>query len=220
MATIVGILTIVSAAGGCSMASAQGLYVEVLIRADIEAVWQATQDTEQHPRWDARFSRITRIADLVGGGYRFRYERRLPGHVIVGTGISLGDKLRADGTRTSALRFDTDDRLSPLRSGRGYWRYVSTPEGVRFITGYDYTPGFGRGVDVILRPIVLWLTAWSFDRLRIWLEEGVPPESWPPVTVIAFWKRGRPKASRCVTRLPVGGALANAPRTLTDMEAP
>ncbi|MET0805490.1 MAG: SRPBCC family protein [Lacisediminihabitans sp.] len=202
------------------MVSSKGLYVEVLIRADIESVWQATQDTEQHPRWDARFSRITRSADLDDGGYRFRYERSAPGHVIVGFGMSIGEKHRADGTRTSALRFDTDDRLSPLRAGRGYWRYIPTSDGVRFITGYDYTPGFGRGVDLVLRPVVLWLTAWSFDRLRIWLEEGVPPESWPLVSVIAFWKRGRPKASRCITRVPVGGALADAPPTLADLEAP
>jgi len=202
------------------MVSSKGLYVEVLIRTDIESVWQATQDTEQHPRWDARFSRITRSAGLDDGGYRFRYERSAPGHVIVGSGMSIGEKHRADGTRTSALRFDTDDRLSPLRAGRGYWRYIPTSDGVRFITGYDYTPGFGRGVDLVLRPVVLWLTAWSFDRLRIWLEEGVPPESWPLVSVIAFWKRGRPKASRCITRVPVGGALADAPRTLADLEAP
>jgi hypothetical protein len=205
------------------------LWVEATIRAPLERVWELTQTPEQHVRWDLRFSRIVPVADLPGGGWRFRYERSLPGHVITGTGTSLGETDRPDGTRTSALRFDTADRLSPLREGRGYWRYVpisvsdsdeATGTAVRFVTGYDYEPGFGRLADRLLRPAVLWMTAWSFDRLRIWAETGTPPESWPLLSVLAFWRPDRPRASRCGTTPPRRGALADAPSTLSTLEAP
>jgi hypothetical protein len=200
--------------------AAAPLWVETTIRAPLERVWELTQTPEEHVRWDLRFSRIVPVADLPGGGWRFRYERSLPGHVITGTGTSLGERERPDGTRTSALRFDTADRLSPLRDGRGYWRYVPVDGGVRFVTGYDYEPGFGRLLDRLLRPAVLWMTAWSFDRLRIWGETGTPPESWPLVSVLAIWRADRPRASRCGTTAPRRGALADAPTTLSTLEAP
>ena len=86
----------------------------------------------------------------------------------------------SDGIRTSALRFDTRDRLSPLGPGRGYWRYRPDGDHVVFSTGYDYEPAWGRALDrLLVRPLVGWLTAWSFDRLRIWAETEVPPERWP-----------------------------------------
>ncbi|HEY2644633.1 MAG TPA: SRPBCC family protein, partial [Galbitalea sp.] len=100
------------------------IYVEIGIRSRMERVWQLTQEPSQHPRWDLRFTSITPTEELDNGGYRFRYERRLPLHTIVGTGMSLGERTRPDDTRTSALRFTTEDRWSPLRGGRGYWRYV------------------------------------------------------------------------------------------------
>lgn len=197
------------------------IYVEIGIRSPIETVWQLTQDPAQHPRWDLRFSGITPTTELAGGGYRFRYERRIPFHTIVGTGTSLGEKSRPDGTRTSALRFTTTDRLSPLGDGRGYWRYVPTENGVTFITGYDYEPGWGRLLDaVILRRLIGWMTAWSFDRLRIWAETGAPPERWPIVSVLQFWRPERPRASRC-RRVPRRGrAMDDAPATLDTLEAP
>ena len=200
--------------------AAAPLWVETTIRAPLDRVWELTQTPTEHVRWDLRFSRIVPEADLPGGGWRFRYERSLPGHVISGTGTSLGERGRPDGTRTSALRFDTADRLSPLRAGRGYWRYVPVADGVRFVTGYDYEPGFGRLLDRLLRPVVLWMTAWSFDRLRIWAETGTPPESWPLVSVLAVWRADRPRASRCGTTAPRRGALADAPATLSTLEAP
>jgi hypothetical protein len=196
------------------------LWVETTIHAPLERVWELTQAPEEHVRWDLRFSRIVPVADLPGGGWRFRYERSMPGHVITGTGTSLGERERPDGTRTSALRFDTADRLSPLRGGRGYWRYVPVDGGVRFVTGYDYEPGLGRAADRLLRPVVLWMTAWSFDRLRIWAETGTPPEAWPLASVLAFWRADRPRASRCGTTAPRRGALADAPTTLSTLEAP
>lgn len=196
------------------MTRGRPLYVETFIRADLERVWELTQDSEQHPRWDLRFSAIRPLGTDGGGRTRFRYERTLPFHVIRGEGVSLGEKTRPDGTCTSALGFSTEDRWSPLRSGRGFWRYVPTDSGVRFITGYDYRPGWGRVADVVMRPVILWMTAWSFDRLRIWAESEETRPQWRLRSVLAFWRVERPRASRCRTTPPPSGAMAEAPETL------
>jgi hypothetical protein len=197
------------------------IYVEIEIRSSMDRVWQLTQDPAQHPRWDLRFSSITSTKELAGGGYRFSYERRIPFHSIVGTGTSLGERSRPDGTRTSALGFTTNDRLSPLGDGRGYWRYVPTPTGVTFSTGYDYSPGWGSLLDwLVMRRVIGWMTAWSFDRLRIWAETGVEPEAWPLASVLTFWNADRPRASRC-RRWPRHGRATDAsPSTLATVEAP
>ncbi|MBC7763625.1 MAG: SRPBCC family protein, partial [Candidatus Saccharibacteria bacterium] len=77
---------------------------------------------------------------------------------------------------------------------------------------------WGRLLDrVMIRPLVGWMTAWSFDRLRIWAETGVEPEAW---TVLAFWKPGRPRASRCVRKPSNGLVMDDAPATLDALEAP
>lgn len=151
----------------------RSIYVESVIRADLDSVWSATQNPDEHVRWDVRFS--------------------------------------------------TTDRLSPIRSGRGYWRYIPTPDDVRFITGYDYEPGWGP-LDVIVRPLLGWATAWSFDRLRIWLEGGPQPERWSLLGVLYFWKPDRPRAGRCL-RAPQGGRrrddhLSDAPETLATLPDP
>src|SRR5690606_40492601 len=132
------------------------------------------------------------------------YERRTPVHVVRGTGVSIGEKNGSDGATTSALRFHTDDRLSPIAAGRGYWRYVPDGPRTRFVTGYDYAPGWGP-LDVVVRPLLGWATAWSFDRLRIWLEAGVPPERWPVWSALWWWRPDRPRAARCL-RAPAGGS--------------
>ncbi|WP_274647626.1 SRPBCC family protein [Microbacterium sp. C7(2022)] len=176
----------------------RGIYVEIQIRADLTAVWDATQQPDQHPRWDVRFSRITPSGATGSGASAFTYERRVPFHTVHGTGVSLGEKDRPDGTCTSALRFQTDDRLSPITQGRGYWRYVPVDaQTTTFITGYDYTPGWGA-LDVIVRPLLGWATAWSFDRLRIWLETGTEPERWPLWSTLWWWRGDRPRAARCL----------------------
>ena len=63
--------------------------------------------------------------------------------------------------------------------GSGYWQYIPTDNGVRFLTWYDYHTRFGRtgaACDRLLfRPLLGWATAWSFDRLRLWLEDQVVP---------------------------------------------
>ncbi|WP_092554857.1 SRPBCC family protein [Herbiconiux ginsengi] len=111
---------------------AHGIYVEIEIAASPDRVWELSQSPEAHTRWDLRFSCITPLETRVEGEpYRFRYERRVPFHTIVGTGIALGERESRTSERTSALRFTTDDRLSPLRDGRGYWCYTPTARGTR-----------------------------------------------------------------------------------------
>ena len=81
--------------------SGRAIYVSIRIVAPMERVWQLTQDPALHARWDVRFSLITPTAPLAGGGTRFVYERRLPGMTITGTGTTIGERERPDGTRTS-----------------------------------------------------------------------------------------------------------------------
>jgi hypothetical protein len=147
----------------------------------MDALWDATQGPDAHQRWDVRFGRITYLPRAEGEPQRFTYATTVaPGVTVAGTGESLGDRDRPDGTRWSGLRFWAADRRSLIDAGAGYWRYVPTDDAVRFLTRYDYRPRWGRFgelVDrVLFRPLFGWATAWSFDRLRLWLEEGTPPE--------------------------------------------
>ncbi|MFG2127542.1 hypothetical protein ACGFNV_07045 [Streptomyces sp. NPDC048751] len=158
-----------------------GLYIEAHIRADLDELWARTQEPDRHQRWDVRFTEITYLPRAEGEPQRFRYATRvLPFLTVAGTGVSAGEKERADGTRTSALRFASPHPLSLLAEGSGYWRYVPDGDGVRFLTGYDYRPRWGRFGAVadrlVFRPLMGWATAWSFDRLRLWLERGISPE--------------------------------------------
>jgi hypothetical protein len=190
----------------------------------MDRVWELTQDPRLHPRWDARFTAIVPTAVREDGGQEFRYELDLGLHTIRGTGVSLGERRRGDGRRTSALVFDTDDPLSPLGRGRGYWRYQPIPGGVRFSTGYDYEPGWGllgRALDPLLtRRLVWWLTAWSFDRLRIWAESGVPPARHPLRRALAPSRSERPRARRCrATPRHDRGVMADAPQILARIDS-
>ncbi|MGV9247894.1 hypothetical protein [Streptomyces sp. NPDC003710] len=158
-----------------------GLYVEAHIRGDLDELWARTQDPAQHRRWDVRFTEIDFLPYAEGEPRRFRYATRLlPFLTVSGTGVSAGEKTRPDGTRTSALRFSSPHPLSLIAEGSGYWRYVPDGDGVRFLTGYDYRPrwgAFGCFADrLVFRPLMGWATAWSFDRLRLWVERGVAPE--------------------------------------------
>ncbi|MDQ0635209.1 hypothetical protein QFZ40_003118 [Arthrobacter pascens] len=155
------------------------VYVEIAIRAPMERLWTLSQDPDLHPRWDLRFSRIVPTGREPDGPTRFRYEFRLPFHTIKGTGTSLGNRFRGDGQATSVLKFSTTDPLSPIGPGSGYWRYIPTEQGVRFVTGYNYQPGMGRFGGMldgpVIRPLLGWATALSFDRLRLWAESDVDP---------------------------------------------
>ncbi|MFG2763636.1 hypothetical protein [Streptomyces rubiginosohelvolus] len=157
-----------------------GLYIEALIRTDPERLWDRTQDPARHQRWDLRFTEISPLPGLEGSAKRFRYATRvLPFLTVAGTGTSAGERERADGERVSALRFASPERLSLLAEGSGYWRYVPTADGIRFLTGYDYRTRWGRFGSVadrlVFRPLMGWATAWSFDRLRLWCERDISP---------------------------------------------
>lgn len=177
-----------------------GLYAETCVRAELDKLWDRTQDLAQRRRWDLRFTRITRLRPGADGTtplsgtdetprppgadgepQRFWYTARLlPFLLVSGTGITVGERHRTDGTRTSALRLAFTHPLSPITEGGGYLRYVPDGDGVRLVTGFDYRPrggALGARLDrLLLRPLAGWATAWSFDRLRLWLERGITPE--------------------------------------------
>lgn len=156
------------------------IYVEAHIRGTIDAIWRLTQTPDLHEHWDLRFTSIAYLPRARDSQpQRFRYATRIGlGVEIEGWGETVGERA-ADGTRTSALKFGSEDWRSLIRSGSGYWKYEQVEDGVRFITGYDYEVRWGvlgRTFDRFLfRPLMGWATAWSFDRLRLWIEAGVEP---------------------------------------------
>jgi hypothetical protein len=165
----------------------KGLYIEVAIHAPMDEVWRLTQEPAVHERWDLRFSTIRYLPRANGEPQRFLYETRIGfGLRIAGEGESTGT-FDSKTERTSALRFSSDSKLSLIRSGSGYWKYIETATGVRFFTWYDYAVRFGfagRLLDKAFRPLIGWATAWSFDRLRLWAEIGQPPEVTRRATLI------------------------------------
>ena len=172
-----------------------GIYVERLIRGDMERVWEQTQRPELHEPWDLRF---TKIEYLPRGSptepQRFKYTTRIGfGLHIAGQGESTGNREASTGLRTSALKFWSDDQKSLIEAGSGYWKYIPTQNGVRFLTWYDYRPRFGavgRLVDkVLFRPLLGWATAWSFDRLGLQIEKGLDPRIAMQSSVIHAFSR-------------------------------
>ncbi len=158
------------------------IYVEILIRSGIDDLWEKTQEPKLHQRWDLRFSEIDYLPRQPGEAQQFLYKTRIGGGLrIEGAGESTGERDDATGQRTSALRFWSDDPKSLIKLGSGYWKYIPGNDGVRFITWYDYRTRFGtfgQIVDkVFFRPLLAWATAWSFDRLRLWIEKGILPEA-------------------------------------------
>jgi hypothetical protein len=146
----------------------------------MDELWRLTQTPEAHRRWDLRFTDIRYLPRPdESQPQRFVYETRIGfGMAVRGEGESVGSREK-DGARTSALKFSSADPKSLIESGAGYWKYVPTDDGIRFLTRYDYQTRFGavgRAFDAtVFRPLMGWATAWSFDRLRLWLEDGVDP---------------------------------------------
>jgi len=157
------------------------VYVESLVRAPLDVLWTHTQTPQLHQRWDLRFSRIEYLPRPDDAApQRFCYATRIGfGLEVSGYGETVGQREVTGGASTSALKFGSDERLSIIREGSGYWQYVPTVNGARFLTRYDYRTRFGTtGAlfdKVIFRPLIGWATAWSFDRLRLWLEDGIDP---------------------------------------------
>ena len=157
--------------------------MEIAIRAPLDTVWSHSQRPELHERWDLRFTRIEYLPRLTPQDPQtFRYSTRLGfGLEIAGEGESTGQRDLPDGTRASSLTFASADRRSLILAGSGYWKYVPTGQGTRFLTAYDYRQRYGalgKAFDrLVFRPLIGWATAWSFDRLRLWIEQEVEPEA-------------------------------------------
>jgi DoxX-like family len=158
-----------------------GIYVETNIDAPIDDLWAKTQIPELHKRWDLRFTDIENLTrENDSQVQQFLYSTRIGfGLKISGNGESVGSRDNKDASRTSALKFWSDDPKSLIREGSGYWKYIPSENGIKFLTWYDYTTRFGvigSTFDALLfRPLMGWATAWSFDRLRLWLEKKIDP---------------------------------------------
>lgn len=157
------------------------IYVEIVMRTTMDKLWHHTQTPEVHARWDLRFSTIDYLPRPdENEPQQFLYSTRIGfGMTVSGKGESVGSRDDETGCRTSALKFWSDDPRAIIREGSGYWQYVPTPDGIRFLTLYNYRTrfgGLGYWFDrLVFRPLLGWATAWSFDRLRLWLEKGIDP---------------------------------------------
>lgn len=193
------------------------IYVGARICGTIDELWRRTQTPELHERWDLRFTSITYLPQSNSSApQRFRYTTRIGfGIAISGEGETIGNRNRPDGQRTSALRFWSESPISLIRTGSGYWKYVPTADGTRFITAYDYEVRFGAVGKLfdklVFRPLIGWATAWSFDRLRLWIEQEQAPETsfWRVLVFAAATLAGNssiqiPLARRCLRRRPRG----------------
>jgi hypothetical protein len=174
----------------------QGLYVEIPIRGELDRVWELTQTPHLHQRWDLRFSSITYLPkESNRSPQRFHYSTRIGfGLSITGMGESLATRTPNENVQISSLRFWSDERLSLIAEGNGYWKYVIVPDDTRiiFLTWYDYSTRYGslgKILDMAFRPLLGWATAWSFDRLRMWIEDGCTPETTLVMTLIYFVAR-------------------------------
>jgi len=156
------------------------IYVEIRIHGGMDELWRLTQTPDLHQRWDLRFTDIEYLPrpDLAQP-QRFRYATRIGfGARVAGEGESSGES-DGPGGRVSVLRFWSHDPKSLIAEGAGFWRYVTTGDGIRFLTRYDYRTRFGAlgalADRLAFRPLLGWATAWSFDRLRLWIERGIDP---------------------------------------------
>lgn len=157
------------------------IYVETIVRAPLETLWAHTQTPDLHEKWDLRFSRIEYLPRTTEREpQRFRYTTRIGfGLSVSGEGESVAERQLPDGSATSALTFMSSEAISLIAEGRGYWKFIPTDDGIRFLTWYDYRPRFGAAGAIfdrlVFRPLFGWATAWSFDRLRLWLEKRIDP---------------------------------------------
>ena len=110
------------------------IYVETLIRSDLERLWQVTQTPELHTRWDLRFTDIRYLPRPdPSQPQRFVYETRIGfGIRIRGEGESVATREAASGVRTSSLRFWSDDPKSLIRVGSVTGSTSRSPVGSAF----------------------------------------------------------------------------------------
>ncbi len=172
------------------------LTAAIEIRSTLEEVWEKSQIPDQHVRWDIRFTDIEYLPKRdVNAPQQFLYATRIGfGLAIKGRGETIGQADR----QGSALRFWSDDPKSLIREGSGGWMYRPSLTGAHFSTVYDYDVRYGAVggcFDACLfRPLMVWATRWSFDRLRLWMERGIEPE-----LSLRLW------VAKVVTRVCLGG---------------
>jgi hypothetical protein len=53
------------------------IYVEILIRGNMDDLWQKTQEPKLHGRWDLRFSQIDYLPRAAGEAQKFLYSTRI-----------------------------------------------------------------------------------------------------------------------------------------------
>ncbi|GFN31742.1 DoxX-like family protein [Paenibacillus xylaniclasticus] len=168
------------------------IYVETFIQTDMDSLWHHTQSPKLHQQWDLRFSEIhylPRNSDDLP--QLLHYKTRIGfGLHIEGTGETIASRPSRSGARTSALIFRSEQPISLIRSGSGYWQYTPEQAGIRFATEYDYTTRFGqlgRWFDrYVFRPMFGYATALSFDLLRLWLEKGLRPAAIIRTTAVHY----------------------------------
>lgn len=158
-----------------------GIYVEIPIDTHMDRLWQYTQEPSLHQQWDLRFTSIEYLPKPTPTApQRFLYTTAIGfGIRVAGEGESVGTRVADSGESTSALKFWSDAPISLIETGSGYWKYRPNGETIQFLTWYDYKARFGVLGALVdrwtFRPLIGWATAWSFDRLRLWLEKGITP---------------------------------------------
>lgn len=175
------------------------VYVQTKIETTMEEIWEYTQNPRLHTEWDVRFTEITYLPKEVNEPQSFLYKTKIGfGLEIAGKGESVGEIRKNENKRVSSLKFWTDNPLSLIHIGRGYWKYEQKEKDIIFETQYDYETNFGKVgklIDQLLfRPLISWGTAWSFDSLKMWLEKGYHPHLllkrtltyWLTLFVLAF----------------------------------
>ncbi|MEK4932402.1 MULTISPECIES: DoxX-like family protein [Bacillus] len=163
------------------MGKKKPIYVATKMNTKMKKLWEYTQEPDLHTKWDARFTEISYLEKKEGEPQKFLYKTKIGfGLEIAGEGESIGEIRKETGERISSLKFWTDNKLSLIQIGRGYWKYTPNGEHIHFETQYDYDTRFGRIGNVIdsyiFRPLLGWATAWSFDALKLWLEKGLHPK--------------------------------------------
>lgn len=158
------------------------LYIETKIKCDFDTLWTNTQEPSIHQQWDLRFTDIEYLPkNDPTDPQRFLYSTKVGfGIKVDGIGESVATKTKDNGESTSVLKFSSDSKISLIKQGSGYWKYVPEADGIKFFTGYDYETRwglFGKLIDkFIFRPLMIWATAWSFDCLKNWIEKGLHPK--------------------------------------------
>lgn len=158
------------------------IYVEIEMKSDLDTLWEYTQNPSLHKEWDLRFSNITYLNSQPCEKQKFLYETRVGfGLKVSGTGETVGVFNKCSSERSSSLAFGSDHPLSLIRHGSGYWKYIERENGkMTFLTQYQYKTAYGllgRWIDRLLfRPLLGWATAWSFDALRLWVEQNKHPK--------------------------------------------